>query len=74
MSETRMRQVQVLLATTPGGLPLHFRVQVHHRTGNEWRFFATFKTAELAERCCEFLRRSGMTARVLHCNRVPCAA
>lgn len=74
MSESSSGSARVRIATTPGGLPRHFRVQILQRAVNEWRFYALFRNADLAERCCEFLRRSGMTARVVHCNRVPSAA
>lgn len=55
------------------GVIRNFRVQVRESGTHRWRMHATFRRRSEAESCIADLRQSGISARLVDCDRCPTA-
>ena len=62
----------VASASNPG-LVRNFRVQVRDSNSSDWQMYSVFRRRSDAESCIDALRRDGVSARLVDCDRCPTA-
>jgi hypothetical protein len=64
--------MEVASVSNPG-VVRNFRVQARESGSSDWHMYATFRHRMQAESCIAALQASGVSARLIDCDRCPTA-